>query len=115
MFLTIKPSGPGDITGELRRASALGLPAPNPEYFRTARADVLDRVGLRGLRAIYDDAFYRTVDDEYSGFASAPFPEANVRAIKDRVLAAIRTIAAFSSWYAVAWYLQGRAIVAAGL
>ena len=53
----------------------------------------------------YLDAFYRTIDAEYTRFARLPFPSDKKALIKDRVAASIRTVAAFSAWYTVVWNL----------
>lgn len=50
-------------------------------------------------------SFYTTIDLEYRGFVQLRVPLEDKRSIVRRVAAAIRTIAAFSAWYAVAWKL----------
>jgi hypothetical protein len=63
-------------------------------------------------RRRYLDAFYRTIDGEYARFSKLPYSLEQRKLIKGRVLASIRTIAAFSAWYSVAWSVVARSLVA---
>ncbi|MBV8748303.1 MAG: hypothetical protein JO103_01180, partial [Candidatus Eremiobacteraeota bacterium] len=81
-----------------------------------ARIPAFDLVGVTWLmRRVYDDAFYATSDGEYGAFAALPYPDDAKRAIGGRVLASIRTIAAFSAWYPVLWSLLARAFALANV
>lgn len=98
----------------LRAHSTVGLTPITDEELRAARMPLFALVGISWFtRRIYLDAFYRTIDDEYRAFAELDADPAARKEIAPRVAAAIRTIAAFSSWYPVVWRFVARGFAVA--
>ena len=90
-------------TRTYRTGSRVGLEPISESERSAARLWPFSYWGLRRFcERGYLDAFYRTIDGEYAGFASLPFPRTERSLVAPRVAASIRTIAAFSAWYRVA-------------